>query len=272
MITQLPKSNGFLTVALWCALGAAFTAGCSVGPSSSGTRRINPNDVALPDGYRIEAVATGLTFPTGVAFDDRGVAYVTEAGYAWGGKRTKGRLLRIEPGGATTVVAEGDHVPWNGIDFVGGSFFVSQGAGNTQSDGSAGGRIVRIGADGAQTVVLDNLPSLGDHGTNGPRIGPDGWLYFAQGTATNSGVVGRDNAARGWIRHHPQFHDIPARDVTLTGQNFTATDPATGGRAVTGGFVRSSPGVCATRSAWPSRPTAACTSRKTATTHAAAGR
>ena len=34
-------------------------------------------DIAVPSGYRIEPVATGLTFPTGVAFDDKGGVYVT---------------------------------------------------------------------------------------------------------------------------------------------------------------------------------------------------
>jgi hypothetical protein len=30
--------------------------------------------------YRIEAVVSGLTFPTGVAFDEQGTAYDVEAG------------------------------------------------------------------------------------------------------------------------------------------------------------------------------------------------
>ena len=42
-------------------------------------RRAEPADVAVPAGYRIEVVAEGLTFPTGVAFDDSVVAWVVEA-------------------------------------------------------------------------------------------------------------------------------------------------------------------------------------------------
>ena len=45
-------------------------------------RRFEPVDVALPEGYRIELVAEGLTFPTGVTFDDHGSVYVVEAGYS----------------------------------------------------------------------------------------------------------------------------------------------------------------------------------------------
>src|SRR5687768_11406881 len=49
-----------------------------------GPRPIRTEDVALPEGYSIEAVATGLTFPTGVAFDEAGGIYVVESGYSYG--------------------------------------------------------------------------------------------------------------------------------------------------------------------------------------------
>jgi glucose/arabinose dehydrogenase len=220
---------------------ALSAAGCfAVRPSSGGgqtdapPRRVNPADVVLPDGYRIEAVATGLTFPTGVAFDDRGRPHVTEAGYSYGEKWTTPRLLRIEADGSATVVASGDRGPWNGVDFHGGAFYVAQG-GELE-----GGRIVRVAADGRQEVLVDNLPSVGDHHTNGPRAGRDGWVYFGVGTATNSGVVGTDAAKFGWLKRHPRFHDVPARDVTLAGQNFTTDNPLTPDkrdRAVTGAYL-----------------------------------
>ena len=38
-------------------------------------------------------------------------------------------------------------------------------------------------------MLVSNLPSFGDHHTDGPVIGPDGWLYFGQGTASNAGIV-----------------------------------------------------------------------------------
>ena len=47
-------------------------------------RIVNPADIALPPGYKIETVATGLTFPTGVDFDEDGSVYVIEAGYSYG--------------------------------------------------------------------------------------------------------------------------------------------------------------------------------------------
>src|SRR5687767_14414435 len=57
-------------------------------------RAVDANDVKVPDGYRIEALASGLTFPTGVAFDDDGTAWVVESGYSYGEVFAPARLLR----------------------------------------------------------------------------------------------------------------------------------------------------------------------------------
>jgi len=221
---------------------APLAAGCySISPSAGGgqtrvgNRYVNPGDVALPPGYRIELVARGLTFPTGVTFDDTGRLYVVESGYSYGEKWTTSRLLRVDGDGGTTVIATGENGPWNGVDFDDGAFFIAEGGHRD------GGRVLRVSSDGSRKdVVLDNLPSLGDHHTNGPVVGPDGWIYFGQGTATNSGVVGPDNAKMGWLRRHPTFHDIPARDVKLAGHNFTSDNPLTntrGDQATTGAYL-----------------------------------
>ena len=197
------------------------------------TRPVDPADVALPAGYRIEAVATGLTFPTAVAFDDQNRPHVIEAGYSYGEAFATPRLLRIERDGRSTVVAQGsDNGPWTGVAFHRGNFYVAEGGVRR------GGAILRISADGKVTRLIENLPSKGDHHTNGPAVGPDGSLYFAVGTATNSGVVGVDNHEFGWLARDPKFHDIPARDVKLTGQNFATRNPLgpRGGDATTGAY------------------------------------
>lgn len=186
-------------------------------------RRVDASDVLLPPGYRIEAIASGLTFPSGIAFDARGRPHVIEAGFSYGPVYTTARLLRLEPGGGTTVVATGDTVPWTGVTFHRNAFYIASG-GQTPGQPMTG-RILRITPDGRASTVLDGLPGHGDHHTNGPVIGPDGWLYFAQGTATNSGVVGIDNYEFGWLRLRPDYHDIPCRDIRLTGVNFTTPNP-----------------------------------------------
>ncbi|MFL5637832.1 MAG: glucose dehydrogenase, partial [Gemmatimonadaceae bacterium] len=197
-------------------------------------RAIAAADVSLPAGYEIEAVATGLTFPTAVAFDDAGRLHVIEAGYVYGEKWTTPRLLRVEPEGRLVEVARGTKPPWTGVSFSNGAFLIAEGGARD------GGRIIRVTPQGTTTVLIDSLPSMGDHHTNRAIAGPDGSVYFSIGTATNSGVVGEDNAEFGWLKRHPTFHDIPCRDVTLVGKNYETRDVRaadSAGRATTGAFV-----------------------------------
>lgn len=196
-------------------------------------RQVNPADVAVPEGYRVEVVATGLTYPTAVTFDGDGTPYVTESGYSYGEDFAQSRLVRVEKDGRLTEVAKGDHPPWTGVAWHQGAFYVAEGG------VQGGGRIVRITPDGRTTPLVSNLPSLGDHHTNGPAVGPDGALYFSVGTATNSGVVGPDNASMGWLERNPAFHDLPCRDITLAGVNFPSDNPLAPntGKVSTGAFV-----------------------------------
>lgn len=201
--------------------------------SFSGARTVRAADVALPRGYRIDVVATGLTFPTGVAFDDAGTPYVTESGYSYGEVFTVPRLLRINADRSVTEVARGtNNGPWTGVARAGGAFIVAEG-GTMQ-----GGRILRVALDGRITALIENLPTRGDHHTNGPAIASDGSIYFGQGVATNSGVVGEDNLQFGWLKREPAFHDVPCRDVTLAGRNFATADllGKTNGKVETGAF------------------------------------
>ena len=108
-------------------------------------------------------------------------------------------------------------MPWTGIAYRDGAIYIAEGG---ERDG---GRIVRFDLpDGKQTVLVDNLPSLGDHHTSGPVVASDGWVYFGQGTATNAGIAGPE------LARHPDLHDIPCRDVTLAGTNFEAGGTSTG--------------------------------------------
>lgn len=76
--------------------------------------------------------------------------------------------------------------------------------------------------------IISGLPSLGDHHNNQIAFdnNDDGRLYFDQGTATNSGVVGGTGSeSGGWLKTNPQFHDVPCKDIVLTGQNFNVSNP-----------------------------------------------
>ncbi len=135
-------------------------------------RPINAADIALPVGYKIEAVAQGLTYPTALTFDETGALYVTEAGYSYGEVWTQPRLLRIETDGRIKEIAVGDkNGPWSGVSFYQNNFYVSDGG------SMEGGRVLRISKEGKITKLIENLPS-GDHFTAGPVIGQDGYIYF----------------------------------------------------------------------------------------------
>jgi glucose/arabinose dehydrogenase len=178
------------------------------------TRQINTNDIAVPAGYKVEAVATGLNFPTDVAFDEKGNVYVIQAGYSYGEAWGEPKLIKIENSGTSSTIATGGkNGPWNGFTFYDGNFYVAEGG------EAEGGKILKISMDGKMTALIEKLPSIGDHHTNGPVIN-DGYIYFGQGTATNSAVVGTDNADFGWLKRHPDFHDIPCSDITLNGINY----------------------------------------------------
>lgn len=230
-----------------CLLGLSALSGCYSVRSSQGggevevpgekgssvARAVKAEDVALPKGYQISAVATGLNMPSGVAFDPSGKIFVVESGYAYGETFDVPRVLAIAQDGERKVIATGENPPWNGIAFHQGNLYVSEGGAKEP------GRILRISPAGEISVLVDGLPSRGDHHTNGPVFGPDGMLYFAQGTVTNAGVVGVDNFEYGWLSRSRELHDIPCRDIRLAGVNYTSADPLAGpdARAETGAFL-----------------------------------
>jgi glucose/arabinose dehydrogenase len=224
-------------LALTLLLSACYTTRKSRGGGQlKGTptsRSVNAADIALPPGYKAEAVATGLTFPSCVAIDDAGHIYVIETGYSYGEVWGEPRLLRVNADGTTTLISKGArNGPWSGLVWYQGNFYVAEGG-----EGE-GGKILKIAPDGTQTLLLDKLPSLGDHHTDN-LIVKDGYIYFGQGTATNSAVVGPDNAQYGWLSRHPDFHDVPCKDITLAGVNYTSDNPLTpeDDQATTGAFL-----------------------------------
>jgi glucose/arabinose dehydrogenase len=176
-------------------------------------------------------VATGLHFPTSLAFDGEGAAYVAESGLPFGGAPRGGRVLRLRDDGGADVVVEGLREPVNGLAWHDGAFYVSE--------GGFPGRISRLTPDGERTTVVDGLPGHGNYHVNTVAVGPDGMLYWGQGAMTNLGIVGLDAYDLAWLKQLPHPHDVPGRDVVLAGVNVETADPLEGpdARAVTGAFV-----------------------------------
>jgi beta-lactamase class A/glucose/arabinose dehydrogenase len=153
--------------------------------------------------------------------------YIVEAGYAYGPKEVgPGRVIRID-GDAKTVVQGDLSSPATDVKFNGGDMYVAH-RGHLS--------VVR---DGIRQDVISGLPS-GDHFTGEIAFDQEGWIYLGNGTVTNSGVVGDDSFQYGWASENPGWHDVPARDVTLAGANYTSSDLRTLNpldAATTGAFV-----------------------------------
>ncbi len=164
-----------------------------------------------PTAGQLELVADGFSFPTSLAFDGEGTAYVAEAGLPFGGAPPGGRIWRLTPDGSRSLLADGLRPPVNGLTFHQGSVYVSE--------GGHPGRISRRAPDGQLTVILDNLPGPGNYHTNMVAFGPDDKLYFSQGAMTNTGIVGLDAYELGWLRRLPHAHDLPGHDIVLAGVN-----------------------------------------------------
>lgn len=171
-------------------------------------RKLNPADIELPSGYNIDVFATGLDTPISMVFTDNGEILVADAGVTSG----NGKVLRLSNNGFE-IIAEGFNPPLTGINYLNGDIYVSH-----------RGYITIVKSDGTKQDIISGLPSLGDHHNNKIAFGPDGKMYFGQGTATNSGVVGLDNS---WVKKYPFFHDYPGDNIILYEQNFMTKDTRT---------------------------------------------
>jgi glucose/arabinose dehydrogenase len=129
--------------------------------------------------------ASAFTGPVSMAFDSRGRLFVG----TYSGKI----LIMLDADGDGRVdqiktFATGLVQPL-GLEFrANGDLFL------TSNPLGGAGRIIRLrdttGDDIADesTIIIDGLPSEGDHQTNRLKFGPDGLLYFGQGSATEDGT------------------------------------------------------------------------------------
>jgi glucose/arabinose dehydrogenase len=189
-----------------------------------GPRGFAPSDILLPAGYRAELVAAGLSAPVMTTFGPDGAAYVVESGHKVDDPPGIRRVDLSGPEGVTagdepTRIHSFTGADWVETGAVTGAAFVGEALIVTNTD-----RVVRIEPDGTTRTIVDGLPGRGDHQTNHPLLGPDGKVYFGVGSVTNSGVVGSDNAAYGWLKDNPGAHDVPAGDVVLAGRNYDDRD------------------------------------------------
>jgi glucose/arabinose dehydrogenase len=183
-------------------------------------------------GYTIQPVIWNLTLPSSVAFDNENNMYIAEAGFVYGGLQPIPRILKVDSqnGNISILVDRKLNGPITDIEFYNGKLYVSH----------RGVISVVNPQSGLVKDIITGLPSTGDHHNNQIAIGTDNRIYFGQGEATNSGIVGEDNFKVGWLKTSTQFHDIPAKNISLSGENFVTINPLTAesnDTTTTGAFV-----------------------------------
>ncbi len=165
----------------------------------------------------VSVIADGFSFPTSLAFDTDGNAYLAESGLPFGGAKRGGRVWKVTQEGEKLLLAEDLGQPVTGLVFHNGSLWVSQ--------GSNPGRIDHLELDGTITNVLNILPGGGNYHTGMVAFGPDGKMYWGQGAMTNTGIIGLDALTMGWLKKLPHSVDIPGYDVVLNDVRVETKNP-----------------------------------------------
>jgi glucose/arabinose dehydrogenase len=213
-------------------------------------------DIIVPLGYKVEALIKNLNFPTAIAFvgnKDKFQIIVLESGTGLPGAcndptRTGpvfGRFSATNPfhpgirifnknGGEITTTRLGTPTaqgrgfqpdgPAIGLafehEFQGGTLFgtdSNQGVRGAPGSGNNTSRIVTIDLrSGTVTPFITGLPT-GDHPTEQILV-KDGFVFWSQGSATNSGVTGHDNGGGG------NQHEIACQPITLSNNLFDSGD------------------------------------------------
>jgi glucose/arabinose dehydrogenase len=223
----------------------------------------NGQDITVPPGFTVSVFASGLNAPTGIAFlgnKNRFQVYVLESGHGvpspcndetvfsgsaatnpftpdilvfdQNGNKIAGPLGKptdpTSTTGGTNVFQP--HGPAIDIAFErglqGGQLFATDSNQSThQHNGqNNSSRVVTVNpTTGAVTPFITALPT-GDHPTEQLAF-KDGWVYWSQGSTTNSGVVGLDNGSG------QNQSDIPCQDITLSQNVFDS-----GGGMKTSGY------------------------------------
>jgi glucose/arabinose dehydrogenase len=210
-----------------------------------------PPSIVLPPGFTASVFAQGLNQPTGIAFLGNSSSFqvfVLESGHGlpsvcndetlWPGGvfdinnpftpdilvfNQNGKLIR-GPLGKPTSTGDGFQPSGPAIDIAfvngtsGGPLFTtdSNQSTHTHNGNNNSSRISTVNPmTGQFTPFITNLPT-GDHPTEQLAF-KDGWIYWSQGSTTNSGVVGLDNGGGA------NQSDIPCQDITLSQNVFISS-------------------------------------------------
>ncbi len=211
-----------------------------------------PPSIDLPPGFTASVFASGLNAPTGIAFLGNASSFqvfVLESGHGlpsvcndetlWPGGvfdvnnpftpdilvfNQNGRKIR-GPLGKPTSSGGGFQPSGPAVDIAfvnglsGGRLFATDSNQSTHEHNGQNNssRISTVSPmTGVVTPFITNLPT-GDHPTEQLAFRGDGWIYWSQGSTTNSGVVGLDNGGG------QNQSDIPCQDITLSQNVFISS-------------------------------------------------
>jgi len=228
----------FTLLAFALLLGGCSTTPYMLKPEEQVT--IDRGRVEYPAATELKPLVRGLTAPTGIAFDTDGSIILAESGE---GNNTP-RVFGFKPDGTPFEVypRRGKYYPLTiGTDKfkmyapIGGVAVFQGRVYVTHRDENGNGVITSFGYDGSHYTVISDLPAQGDYSLTDLTFNPtNGRLFFALGSATNSGVVGVDNYQSGWVRDYPKFCDVPWDSgnrnsfLKLLGYRFSTSNPRAG--------------------------------------------
>ena len=213
---------------------------------TNNTASFNPDkgqDIVVPAGFKVSVFARGLNFPTGIAFrgnHKRFEVFVLESGHGLpspcndetspvvGGEfsptnpftpdilvfRESGELIRVLAKPTASGGGLQAHGPAVDVGFehglAGGRLFATDSNQSLRTTGfNNSSRIVTVDpTTGHVTPFITGLPT-GDHPTEQLAFKGE-FIYWSQGSTTNSGVVGRDNGGGA------NQQDIPCQDIVLS--------------------------------------------------------
>jgi hypothetical protein len=211
-----------------------------------------PPSINLPPGFTASVFVAGLNQPTGIAFLGNASNFqvlVVESGHglpsvcndetSWPGGiydvnnpytpdirvyNQNGQLIR-GPLAKPTSTGGGYQPSGPAIDIAfvngtsGGTLFATDSNQSTHSIHNGqnnSSRVITVNPmTGVVTPFITNLPT-GDHPAEVIAFRGDGWIYWSQGSTTNSGVVGLDNGSG------LNQSDIPCQDITLSQNVFSS--------------------------------------------------
>jgi glucose/arabinose dehydrogenase len=213
-------------------------------------------DIMLPAGFKVSVFASGLNFPTGIAFLRHGNGFdvfVLESGHGLPSRCNEQGMfgagdfdpknpftpdILVFDQGGTLLRTLGKPTATDGFQAAGPAVDIAF------ENGSSGGRLFATDSNQAthaagqnnssRIVIVDpmtghvtpfitGLPT-GDHPTEQLAFKAN-FIYWSQGSTTNSGVVGRDNGGGA------NQQDIPCQDIVLSDNLFDS-----GGGVKTSGY------------------------------------